>query len=373
MSANVDFVGAGGATQGAVASRLQANGQLNLGAMRPFFDEKTGACYITMYKGGDVTKETSWQTVPFPRPMLQANATLRRDEWKKLDEALLVDSRYRLGGIEDLRSKGLTFNLGNAMGTTVLEWHDVGDAMKAIVSMDGVTRGPNDRPNYQYNYLPIPIIHVDYEINARELALSRNMGNPLDTTEAEMAARRINETLEDMLFTDTTFAFGETDSRGRNKIYSYVNHPDRNTVHLSIPWDHSAITAAGILQDVQDMKAAAGASRHYGPYMLYIPTAYERVMDDDYSTVGQSVLTIRERILKLGGITGIKVIDTLTTDNVLLVQMTPDVVRLVNGMGIQNVEWATEGNMLFKYKAMAIAVPQIRSEQSGRSGVTHMA
>jgi hypothetical protein len=198
------------------------------------------------------------------------------------------------------------------------------------------------------------------------------MGNPLDTTEAEMASRRINEKLESMLFTNTTFNFGEKDSRGLNTIYSYVNHPDRNAVHLSIPWDHSAITPKGINQDIQDMVAAAMAARHYGPYMLYVPTAYARVLSDDYDVAGNSLMTIKERILKNDNIKGIKVIDTLAADNVLLVQMTPDVVRLINGLGIQNVEWAVEGNMLFKFKALAIQVPQVRSEQSGRSGVVHL-
>ncbi len=57
--------------------------------------------------------------------------TLRRDEWKQLDDAVLAISRQRLGGIEDLVSNGLVFGLGNAMGTTVLEYHDISDAMTA--------------------------------------------------------------------------------------------------------------------------------------------------------------------------------------------------------------------------------------------------
>jgi uncharacterized linocin/CFP29 family protein len=372
MEANVDLI-SGGHAIGDVASKLQSNGQMNIGAMRPFYDEKTRQCYITVYNGGRLEDKSSWQTMPYPRHLLQVNATLRRDEWKQLDEALIADSRYRLGGVEDLRTNGLVYNLGNAMGTTVLEWHDISGDMEAVVTMDGVTRGTNNRPNFQHNYLPIPIIHVDYEINARDLAASRNLGNPLDTTQAEMASRAINEKLENMLFTNLTFNFGEKDSRNANTIYSYVNHPDRNTVHLSIPWDHSSITPKGILQDIQDMKAAATTAHKYGPYMLYIPTAYERVMDDDYDVAGTSLMTVRERIMKLGGIKGIKVVDTLATDNVLLVQMTKDVVRLVNGMGLQNVEWAVEGNTLFKFKTMAIQIPQIRSEQSGRSGIVHLA
>lgn len=363
MEANVDLLGINGG-EGAVASHFISNG---FGRMRPYLDSKGRAC-VTVYVGGDPRKESSYKTyVNVPN----VNAVLRRDEWKQLDQALMDVSRYRLGGVEDLISKGLTYNLGNAMGTTVLEWHDVSDAMEADLTMDGVTRSVGDRPKFQHNYLPVPIIHVDYEINARVLEASRRLGNPLDTTAAERAARKVSEKLESMLFTDTTYSYGATDSRTRNTIYSYVNHPDRNLVNLSVPWTDSGITAAGILQDVLEMKQASINAYHYGPWQMYIPTAYETVLDDDYDTSTPGT-TIRERLLKISGIQGIKVIDTLGANNVLLVQMTPDVVRLVNGMGLTNIEWSTEGGMVTKFKVIRIAVPQIRSDQNGKSGIVHL-
>jgi len=358
---NVDLIGRNGG-EGAVANALMANGELNLGRMRPWIGAD-GKTYMLMHTGGDVKVQANWKTVP-----INTNATLRRDEWKQLDAAIMEVSRQRLGGVEDLKSHGLTYNLGNAMGTTVLEWHDVGEAMEAALTMDGVTRSPGDRLKFQHNYLPIPIVHVDYEINARVLAASRSLGNPLDTTSAERAARRILEKLEDMLFTNTSYSFGETDDRGRNTIYSYVNHPDINAVTLGTNWDASAKTAAGILQDVLNMKKAAIAAYHYGPYMLYIPTDYEVVLDDDYDTTTPGT-TIRKRLLEIAGIQGIKVIDKLADDTVVLVQMTSDVVRLVQGFGLMNVEWNTEGGMITKYKVMTIQVPQIRSDQNGKSGI----
>ncbi len=368
MEVNVDLMGLNGGV-GVLANRLMSDGSLNLGKMRPFMaQDKNGnwGSFVTVYRGGDPKKKESYATV-----QVNTTATLRHDEWKQLDAAIMEVSRQRLGGVADLEAAGLIYNLGNGLGTTVLEWHDVSDAMEASLTMDGVTRGNNDRPVFQHNYLPIPIIHVDYEINARVLAASRNLGNPLDTTSAEMAARKILEKLENMLFTDITYGYGETDARSRNSIYSYINFPDRNLVNLSIPWNASAMTAAGILQDVLEMKQASINAYHYGPWMLYIPTAYETVLDDDYDTQTPGT-TIRERILKIAGIKGIKVIDTLPADNVLLVQMTSDTVRLVKGMGLQNVEYTTEAGMITKYKVMTIQVPQLRSDQNGKCGIVHM-
>jgi len=361
----VDILGRNGG-EGMVAQRFLQNGRFDIGAMRPYFDSKGRPC-ITVYVGGDPRKPESYRTYSSPN----INATLRRDEWKQLDEAILEVSRYRLGGVQDLIDNDLVYNLGNPLGTTILEWHDVSDAMEAVVTMDGVTRSPGDRPKFQYNYLPIPIIHADYEINARVLAASRSLGNPLDVTSVERAARKVLEKLENMLFTNVTHSYGETDSRSRNTIYSYVNHPDRNLVNLSIPWDASGCTGVMILQDVLEMKQASINAYHYGPWMLYIPTAYETVLDDDYDTTTPGT-TIKERILKISGIKGIKVIDTLAEDNVLLVQMTPDVVRLVKGFDLQNVEWTTEGGLITKYKVMTIQVPQIRSDQNGKTGIVHL-
>src|SRR5512139_3516585 len=170
MNVNVDLIANGQGT-GDVAGQFVSAGQMNLGAMRPFLGND-GRAYVTVYKGGATSDPNSWVTRP-----INTNATLRRDEWKQLDDALLLASRYRLGGVEDLVSNGLTYQLGNAMGTTVLEWHDVNDGMEAALTMDGITRGNGDRPKFQHNYLPIPVMHVDYEINARVLAASRSLGN----------------------------------------------------------------------------------------------------------------------------------------------------------------------------------------------------
>lgn len=361
----IDIIGGNG-RYGEFARAFDMHGRFNIGATRPFFDEKTGRSYVSVYKGGDPNDKKSWSVV-----QSNASATLRRDEWKQLDQALITAARYRLGGIEDLVTRGLVFNVGNAMGTTVLEWHDISDGMNAVVTMDGITRGPNDRPVYQYNYLPLPIIHVDYEINARELAASRSMGPSLDVTDAEQAARRIYEQLETMLFTSYTYSYGTKDERNRNTIYGYLNFPDRNTVNLSINWDDSSITGPLIIQDVIEMMQASINDRHYGPWVLYIPTAYQTALAYDFQAGYPK--TILQRIKEIEGILDVKVIDTLTANNVLLVEMKPETVRLVRGLDLQNIQWGEEGNLVTKFKVMTIQVPQLRSDQNGRCGIVHLA
>ena len=364
MNVNIDLIGQNGG-QGDVAAMLAANGRMDPGSYRPYVNPKDGKSYITAFKGGDAKKPENYTAVAVP----QTNATLRRDEWKQLDEALIPISESRLNGVKDLIDKGLVYNLTNAMGTTVLEYHDVSDALEAGLTMDGITRTKGDRVEYTTNYMPIPIIHVDYEINARVLAASRSLGNPLDTTMAERAARKVAEKLESMLFTNTTYGYGG------GTIYSYLNAPCRNQVTMVEAWDDSSKTSREILDEVLDMKQAAIDAYHFGPFMLYIPTSYETVLDEDYEDTASvsTNRTVRERILQIANIEGIKVIDTLPDDNVLMVQMTSDVVRLVRGMGIQNIQWQTEGNFVNKFKVITIQVPQVRADQDCHSGVVQLA
>ena len=346
----LDFI-YNGKTFGSVGQRLVANG-MNVNTLRPWIGED-GKMYVTANVGGK----------PIAVPI--ANATLRKDEWKQYDAAILEAAQQRLIGVADLMAKGLTFNISNGLGTTVMEYEDQSDVEDAQISMDGTTRGLNDRPEFDLNYLPLPITHADFQLNIRQLNASRTIGSPLDTTIAALKARKIAEMIENTLFNGAS-----TYTYGGGTIYGYTDFPHRNTIALSENWDAAGKTGEEILDDVLAMKQASIDDRYYGPWMLYVPTAYETPLDDDFKA--NSDITVRERILKIEGIQGVKVVDKLTANNVVLVQMTSDVVRMVIGLPITNVEWQTEGGMIFRYKIMTIQVPQLRADQNDRTGIVHL-
>jgi len=360
---NIDLIGPEGGS-GEVAQFLNNRGQLNIGQMRPFIDKKGRTC-VTVYTGGKPDDPKNYKTL-----QVNAKGTLRRDEWKALDEALITIAEQRLTGVQYLINRGLTYNLGNAMGTTVLEYHDVGDALVAELSMDAVTRTQGDRQEFNSVYLPIPIIHVDYSINQRALAASRSLGNPLDTSMAERATRKIMEKREDLLFTDTDYSYGA------GHIYSFLNFPNRiypggsgsKSITNSSDWSLAATTGADIRDDVLEMKQKSIDHHFYGPWALMIPTNYETKLDEDYSdSKGSS--TIRDRIMSINNIQDIVVIDDLPDSHVVLVQLTSDVVRIVQGMAPQNIQWQTQGGFVNKFKVIAIQVPQIRADQNGYTGL----
>lgn len=339
-----------GQASGPVAARLLANG-MNVNALRPWIDP--GGCSYVNANGKS-------------ERILGVNATLRKDEWKHLDETVVQIAQQRLVGVNDLVSRGLVYNIPNGLGTTVLEYEDVSDLTTAEVNMAGETRGRGDRLEYDLNYLPLPIIHKDFQINARVLEASRRMGQTLDSAQAAVAARKVAEMAEQILFIGSgTYTFGG------GTIYGYIDHPDNNDVTMTLAWDDSSKTGELIVDDVLTMKQASITDRHFGPWILYVPTGYDALLDDDFKA--NSDLTIRNRIKQISGIEDVKAADFLTAANVLLVEMRPETARMVIGMQPTTVEWQTEGGMIFHFKVMTIMVPQIRADQDDRSGIIHLA
>lgn len=351
----MDFI-MNGQAQGSVASTLMAHGG-DPNAFRPFVGDD-GRSYITVNENGELVA----------RPLTNATATLRKDDWKLLDTAVVKAAKPRLRAVADVRGMGLTFNIPNGMAKTVLETETQSDINEAIVSMDGLRQGAADRPVFELTNLPLPIISKDFDFSARQVMVSRTGGSPLDTTTAELAGRRVAETAEKLLLgTYGTYAFGG------GTIYGYTNYPNRLTKTITAP-TAGGWTGATTVNEVLAMRLEAQKAYHYGPYMLYCSTAWDVYMDDDYSTA-KGDNTLRDRLKAIDGIQDVRTLDYLDTAGtsyiLLLVQMTSDVVREVIGMDITTVQWESKGGMQLNFKVMAILVPQLRADQNSNTGIVH--
>lgn len=322
-AAKVDFIN-GGKAYGSIAERLLAN-NLNINSLRN-------------------------------------NDTLLYDEWKQIDRAVLQGFKLRTTGVKDLMSRNLSYSF-DGMAKTVLQYQTQSDITGAELTMDGVSKGQKDRPTYASVYLPLPITFKDFSYSIREISESRNGNMPLDTTTAELAGMKVAEKVEDMLFNGVS-AY----TYGGGTIYGYLDYPNRNTASLGTSW--ASDTGENILADVRTMKQALLDDRCYGPYMLYIPGNYETKMDADY--IGTYGKTIRQRILEVDGIQGVKVSDYLPDDNVMMIQLTSNVVRMIEGLAVKPVQWESDGGFRVNFKVLTIMVPQLRADSDNRCGIVHM-
>ncbi len=340
-----------GRAAGVLAAMLDPTGRLNVNGMRPFIHTDGSVRIVANADGATIQVNTP--------------ASLQYDEWKDIDRNVIEVAKDRLVGVSDLISRGLTHPLGS-IGQTISLWERSSDMTGADVSMAGESEGEEDRIQFDYKQVPVPIIHKDFRLNMRTLAASRIHGEALDTQQARIASRVVAEKSEDMLFAGNAIQVdGAT-------IYGYTNHPERNGVDLVEQWDNPATTGQDIVEDVQAMLAAARADKMHGPFQLYIPLSYQGRLDDDYAPASGDTRTIRQRIMQLEGIAGISVADRLATHNVLLVQMSKETVDIAIAQDISTVQWETKGGMVQHFKVMAIWVPRLKSDYDGRMGVVHL-
>lgn len=386
MSAFVDFV-LNGQGHGPVG-RLMGEARFDPGLLRPYRDNQ-GYPSVTVNTGRQILDNKLGKHVPvFEKYRLDdlakmgiyspvGNATsLRKEDWIELDRVVIMAARQRLRAWADL-SAANSFGGFNGMAKTTLEYEAMSDPGNAVVDMDGLSPGNNDSPLFSLRSLPLPITHSDFMYSARRLAVSRN-STPLDTTSAEAAARRVAESIEQVTIgTETGLTYGTVSSgptahTGTSSVYGYTNFPYRLTkTNMTAPTGTNPNTTVA---DVLAMRSQLYANKYYGPYMIYHSIDWDAYLDNDYyvSATGAPYQTLRDRLRSIEGIQDVRRLDFLTsTFTMIMVQMTSNVARAVNGMDITTVQWEEKGGMQLNFKVMCIQVPQLRYDYNGNTGILH--
>jgi uncharacterized linocin/CFP29 family protein len=291
---------------------------------------------------------------------LRTNALLRKDEWINLDTAIVDVARRNLNGIADLQGAGLTRNLGG-LGTLIAEWEQAGDMSPANIDMSAETRGSEDTQGFNIQGVPVPVTHKDYRIDIRRLEASRRLGSSLDVSQSALAARIVSESLEDTLFNGVNIVM-----QGRS-IHGYTTLPNRSTGTLKGPWTNAS--TRDVIADMRNMIAAARLQNYFGPFPLYVNNTYWTSLQEDYKA--ESDKTIRDRILDFSEISSIRPSSSLASNEIVMIQMTSDVVQLGVAQDITNVEWSEMGGMVAHFKVMAAIVPILKWDANNQSGIIH--
>jgi hypothetical protein len=177
-------------------------------------------------------------------------------------------------------------------------------------------------------------------------------------------------------------------------VYGYTNFPARLTYKTVTAPTSGGWTASSTLANVLAMRDALYLNKFYGPFMLYHSNDWDRYMDNDYILTGGNVATqtLRNRLRSIEGIMDVRRLDFLfaaappatggpggegftatatSPFTLLMVQMTPDVARAVNGMDVTTIQWEAVGGMRLNFKVMAIQVPQLRADYYNNCGILH--
>lgn len=319
---------------------------LNFQGSRPVINEKTGEVQIVTSRG------------------LTVNSALRKYEWEELDAAIVAAAVAPLNMTQRMINAGLVRQLGG-LGTLVAQYNKVSETSGANTSISGTGSGQKDLVDYDIAGVPVPVIFKEFEINARYLESSRLLGNGVDVTNAQAAARVVGEKIEDMLIN------GDTNiNLNGSTIYGITNHPNRNTGSATGDWG----TISHIVSTVAAMTSAAKGDNYRGPYGLFVAdTQYDQAAQSFYTDgSGQSAL---DRILRLPNISFVDSSAWLDDGEAVLVNLSRDVVELAyvpQYFPAANLEWMSGDGMSNMFKVMAVFAPIVKSDYSGRSGIVHI-
>lgn len=288
-----------------------------------------------------------------------APATLRREDWLRIDTAVAMAAKPRLRVWGDIYGAN-PLTIANGMGVPAIQ-HAVatGDA-SATINMEPLVQGERSRPTVDTAITPLPVIYGDGSFTLREIQVSRNGSMPLDTTNIELTTRKVAEKVEQLcLGTLGTFTYAG------GSIYGLTNHPSRSTKTLTNPTGSNGST---VIAEVVDMVQTLRNHFYYGPYIAYYSNAYFPFLATDYATGYPGTLGDRLKAIDVN-ITW-RSADFLGTGfKIVVVQMTPDVVQGINGMPMTTVQWDEEGGFNKRFKVLTISIPRVRADANGYVGI----
>lgn len=297
---------------------------------------------------------------------LRAMFPLPDDAQRQVDDRVVDVGFDRLTLVADLIAEGLTFSLPNWLAVPELYWERSSRAGYAKRTMTPDTRDENQRIDRSGRTLPIYATIDGFEFGIRELLAAQRSGYQIDLAHVEGATRNCNEAIEDAAWNGAGVTFKGNSTPG------VLTAPNVNTQAYK---DNEAWTAAGhsgedIVEDVLAMAAKLEAARRFGPYNLYIPTAYGNKLNQDFKANGDSSIRRRLEDLEFGGRNlRVRVADQLPANRTALIQMTRDVIDVVVGQTPTAVSWTDGPGWRRHFAVLACVVPRVRDDAEGKSGI----
>lgn len=293
---------------------------------------------------------------------IAANSLLDKREWAELDREIFEMVKLRQNAVQDLIDRNLVKR--SSLAVMLSQWRMATERTRPSVNMDGRSRANRDLTDRQVFSVPVPIIRTDYEIGRRELLSSRTLGQPIDTFEAGEAAAAVAEEQERMLFDgDAGIVVQGSAIRG------YTTLPARDTNTAAGYGGGDFGTISNIRPTFLGMLTALSLVRYYGPFVAYVAnTQYLQMLARFSDGSGDTAL---ETVEDLPQIDAVKPSDFLADGNVVMIQMTRNVVDYEIAQELEQHEWESGDSQALFFAVMAASVPRLKTDTDGNAGIAH--
>lgn len=290
-----------------------------------------------------------------------------------VDRTIVEVGMQRLTFVQDLLSEGLVYNLPDPLSVPQLEWYSSNRVGAAQRTMTPSARGENKMPIMLPNRTPIYLTTDTFTLDIRTLKMSQRVGMPLDTNLIAQCTRAVNEAFEDAAINGATTLDGQSLVVAGYSAPGLLNAPNANTKVLTASaWSGATPVGPTVQSEILAMISQLQADLKFGPYNLYIPTSVGVALNYDFKTTsgGDSSIIQRAQEINVGGRTlRVRVTDMMPATKVALVQMTSDVVEIIDGQRPTAIPWTSLDGFTIYNLIMGIMVPRVRSDYNGNSGI----
>lgn len=323
--------------------------------------------FLTEFYGSDTERRElmrpwaeKWAGMVANKDAMVTNSSLLKREWAVLDQIIYEAPRLASSVVTDLAGLTTTTTLAEQLS----QWRVSGERMRPNVNMDGRSRVNQDRTDKTVQAVPLPIVRTDYEIGSRELLSSRTLGTPLDTTEAIEAVQSINEEEARIVLNGAANIVV-----GGDGIPGYTNFAARDTATAAAYGGGDFGTISNIRPTFLGMITALTNVFYRGPFRCYISnTQYIQMLARYTDGSGQTAL---DSVLELPQIASVATDDLLADGNLLMVQLTRNVVDRRVALVLTTREWQTPDGQSNMFAVMAAAVQRLKSDYRGNTGIAH--
>lgn len=293
---------------------------------------------------------------------MRTNGTLPHEAYIKWDQKMVDVARQRLTFIEDLNKYNLVDRSLN-LGDMIANFEKLSDVTEANVSMSGTTPTQKDVLTFTTAGVPVPIFHKGFNLGAREIqAAADRPGRALGVNLISTTTRIVSDKIDDMFWNGVPGVVVDG-----KQVYGVTNHPNRNTVTISNAWGASNDSP---ITDVKNMLQEAYNDNFFGPFVLYVSKDNWAFIQEDYND-NKGTMTYKQRMEAFSDIAEVRPGDGLANGEVVLVQMTDDVLELKVAQDLVNYEEPQKNMLQHEFTIMAAMALQVKSDSAGRCGIVH--
>lgn len=301
------------------------------------------------------------------------NQILDFEEHEARDQDVLQEVRTNLTMMESVMAAGFTRNTSLAR-TEYIKQRSSKWSNKGEISMDGRAESQPDEQNKERFGVPIPIVHVDYDIPVRKQQQSMNFGEPIDDEDAEEAGRVLRET-EENLFLD---GWGPTvpDSQGNNlDLYGVRDSSVSITGSASGDWGTASNikdTIDAILNELESQTSDNDRGPdpvQQGAWLWYHPNQRSdlRAADPD----GDGNMTVKTRLQRDYPYLDMQAAGELADGELVCMVKDPRFIRVLTAQAPTNLSEEVDMGLATEYKTLASRIPFFKTTYDGIKGAVY--